>query len=154
EPVLAQNCTFSTCHSGEQSDFFLTCQGSGGNDASKFNFLEAQAFVGTPPETSLILLKPLAPSAGGLVHPGGVFFNSKDNDTWKSLSKWAAEVGAAPATMALSDGEKFFNDFVMPVFLKRGCALEGCHSPGAANDFKLRAGSQGFFSRFSLHANY
>ena len=38
--------------------------------------------------------------------------------------------------------------------MKRGCALEGCHSPGAANDFKLRAGTQGFISSFSLHSNY
>jgi hypothetical protein len=56
--------------------------------------------------------------------------------------------------IALSDGEKFFDDYVMPIFLKRGCALEACHSPGAANDFKLRAGTQGFISRFSLHSNY
>jgi len=39
EPVLTKNCAFSTCHSGEQSDFFLTCKGN--DDASKFNFLEA-----------------------------------------------------------------------------------------------------------------
>ncbi|HEY7957855.1 MAG TPA: hypothetical protein VII38_21280, partial [Polyangia bacterium] len=42
----------------------------------------------------------------------------------------------------------------MPVFLKRGCALEGCHSPGGANDFKLRSGDRGFFSAFTLHDNY
>jgi hypothetical protein len=154
EPVLAQSCTFSTCHSGEQSDFFLTCQGDGSNDASKFNFLEAQAFIGNPPETSLLLLKPLAPSGGGTVHTGGVFFPNKNDDTWKKLSAWAAEVGVQGAGVALSDGEKFFDDFVMPIFLKRGCALEGCHSPGSANDFKLRAGTQGFISRFSLHTNY
>ena len=51
-------------------------------------------------------------------------------------------------------GEQFFDDYVMPIFLKRGCALEACHSPGSANDFKLRAGTQGFVSRFSLHSNY
>ncbi|HEX8952575.1 MAG TPA: hypothetical protein VF945_12055, partial [Polyangia bacterium] len=154
EPVLAQSCTFSTCHSSEQSDFFLTCQGDGTNDATKFNFLEAQAFVGKPPETSLLLLKPLAPAGGGTVHTGGVFFTSKTDATWMKLSAWAAEVGAQGTGVALSDGEKFFDDFVMPILLKRGCALEACHSPGAANDFKLRAGTQGFLSRFSLHSNY
>src|SRR3954471_20313176 len=53
EPTLTKSCAFSTCHSGEQSDFFLTCQGDGSNDATKFNYLEAQAFTGNPPETSL-----------------------------------------------------------------------------------------------------
>ena len=154
EPVITKSCAFSTCHSGEQSDFFLTCQGDGSNDATKFNYLEAQAFVGTPAETSLIVLKPLAPSGGGIVHTGGVFFPDKNDGTWKKLLAWATEAGAQGAGVALSDGEKFFDDFVMPIFLKRGCALEACHSPGATNDFKLRAGTQGFISRFSLHSNY
>ena len=154
EPLLTTSCAFSTCHSGEQSDFFLTCKGDGSNNATKFNFLEAQAFVGTPPETSLILLKPLAPSGGGTAHTGGVFFQNKSDATWKQLSDWAAEVGALNAGVTLSAGEQFFDDFVMPIFLKRGCALEACHSPGSANDFKLRAGTQGFISRFSLHTNY
>jgi hypothetical protein len=153
EPVLTQSCAFSTCHSGEQSDFFLTCQGDGSNDASKFNYLEAQAFVGNPPATSMILLKPLAPTGGGIVHTGGVFFQSKSDATWVKLSNWANEVGQQGA-VALSAGQTFFNDNVMPIFLKRGCALEACHSPGAANDFKLRAGTQGFISRFSLDTNY
>jgi hypothetical protein len=154
EPVLAKSCTFSTCHSGEQSDFFLTCKGSGSDDADKFNFLEAQAYVGTPPETSEILLKPLAPSGGGIAHTGGTFFQSKMDPTWIQLSTWAAEVGAAQSMVMLSDSQQFFEDFIMPVFLKRGCALEACHSPGSANDFKLRSGSQGFISRFSLQENY
>ena len=154
EPILTTSCAFSTCHSGEQSDFFLTCKGDGSNDASKFNFLEAQAFVGNPPETSMIVLKPLSPSGGGTAHTGGVFFTDKNDATWKKLSAWASEVGAQQSTLTLSDGRKFFDDYVMPVFLKRGCALEACHSPGSANDFKLRAGSQGFISRFSLQSNY
>ena len=154
EPVLTRSCAFSTCHSSQQSDFFLTCQGNGSDDASKFNFLEAQSFVGNPPETSLLLLKPLAPAGGGLTHTGGVFFQNKNDDTWKKLSSWAAEAGATQAVATLSDGEKFFDDYVMPIFLKRGCALEACHSAGAANDFKLRAGTQGFFSRFALAYNY
>src|SRR3954463_481490 len=97
-PVLAQSCTFSTCHSGEQSDFFLTCN-DGSDNATKFNYLEAQAFIGTPPETPPLLLKPLAPSGGGTVHTGGVFFPNKSAATWKLLSDWAAEVGAQGAGM-------------------------------------------------------
>src|SRR5262249_7549279 len=134
EPVITQKCAFSTCHSGEQSDFFLTCRGSG-DDASKFNFLEAQAYIGTPAETSMLILKPLSPASGGIVHTGGVFFKTRDDGDWKNLSDWAAEAGALGGTVAKSAGETFFGDFVMPAFLKRGCALEACHSPGAPNDF-------------------
>jgi hypothetical protein len=154
EPVITKSCAFGTCHSGEQSDFFITCQGSGSDDASKFNFLAAQAYVANPSTGSLILLKPLAPTAGGVAHTGGVFFQSKDDSTWQALSNWAAEAGTSQLLANLTDGQKFFNDNVVPVFLKRGCALEGCHSPGAANDFKLRAGQRGFFSPFSLSDNY
>ncbi|HZS36918.1 MAG TPA: hypothetical protein VFF06_08830, partial [Polyangia bacterium] len=153
EPVLTNSCAFGTCHSGEQSDFFLTCNGGGG-DGSKFNFLEAQAFIGNPPETSLLLVKPLAPTAGGIGHTGGVFFASQQDPSWLAIKAWATEVGVSPALTNVSAGQKFFNDNVMPIFLRRGCALEGCHSPGAPNDFKLRAGSQGFFSAFSLASNY
>lgn len=153
EPVLTQSCAFGTCHSAEQSDFFLTCRGSG-DDASKFNFLQAQAFVAQPAETSQLVLKPLAPSAGGIAHTGGVFFQNQDDPSWRALSEWAGVAGSSPLLANLTEGHRFFNDQVMPVFLKRGCALEGCHSPGAANDFKLRAGSRGFFPPFSLAQNY
>src|SRR5437773_3722614 len=53
-----------------------------------------------------------------------------------------------------SPGRRFFDENVMPVLLERGCALEACHSPGAANDFKLRPGSQGYFSASALARNY
>ncbi len=154
EPVITQSCAFGTCHSSEQSDFFITCKGSGSDDATKFNFLEAQAFVAAPPEISQIVLKPLAPTAGGFTHTGGVFFPSKDDTTWKNLLAWATEVGPSAVLANLSTGQQFFNDNVMPIFLKRGCALEACHSPGSANDFKLRAGARGFISPFSLADNY
>jgi hypothetical protein len=154
EPFITQSCAFSTCHSGEQSDFFLTCKGSGSDDASKFNFLEAQAYVANPASRSMILLKPLSPTAGGIAHTGGVFFQSESDPQWMKLSAWVTEVGQLQSQAALSDGQKFFNDFIMPIFLQRGCALEACHSPGAANDFKLRSGTQGFFSRYALQYNY
>lgn len=154
EPVITRSCAFGTCHSGEQSDFFLTCQGNGSDDASKFNFLAAQAYVSSPSVNSLILLKPLASTAGGVAHTGGVFFTSKDDNTWKLMQMWADEAGPSQLLANLSAGQKFFNDNIVPVLLKRGCALEGCHSPGAANDFKLRAGQRGFFSPFSLADNY
>ena len=38
--------------------------------------------------------------------------------------------------------------------IKRGCALEGCHSPSGFNDFRLRPGAVGFFAPLALHRNY
>jgi hypothetical protein len=154
EPFMTKSCAFSTCHSGEQSDFFLTCKGSGSDDATKFNFLEAQGYVANPPSRSMILLKPLSPAAGGIAHTGGVFFQSQSDPQWMKLSAFVTEVGQLQSQAALSDGQKFFNDFIMPIFLQRGCSLEACHSPGSANDFKLRSGIQGFFSRYALQYNY
>jgi hypothetical protein len=43
---------------------------------------------------------------------------------------------------------------VQPILLERGCSFEACHSPTATNDFKLRSGTQGFFSAISLERNY
>ncbi len=153
EPMLTQSCAYSNCHSAVQSDFFLVCADS--PQASQFNFLEAQAFIANPPDTSPILLRPLAPSAGGLTHTGGVFFADKSDPSWVKLQAWAEEAGVSPTLTGLSDGQKFFTASVMPVLLKRGCALEACHSPGAANDFKLRVGSQGgYLSAFALEGSY
>ncbi len=53
-----------------------------------------------------------------------------------------------------SAGETFFTENVMPVMLKRGCALETCHSPSGFNDFRLRPGTVGFVSPVALHRNY
>jgi hypothetical protein len=161
EPLLTKpasssdrGCAFGTCHSSPQSDFFLACQGSGTDDLSKFNFLEAQAYISTALDQSQILLKPLAPSAGGIGHTGGTFFQSKTDPNWLKIYNWVELNGAPAALTMISDGQKFFNDNVMPIFMQRGCAAEGCHSPGAANDFKLRPGSQGFFSYIELGTNY
>jgi hypothetical protein len=152
EPFITGSCAYGTCHSAQQSDFFITCKGD--DNASKFNFLEAQQYVASPPETSQIVLRPLSPQAGGVVHTGGVFFADKNDAQWQKIFAWAGEAGVPAAEANLSDGQKFFRDHVVPIFLKRGCALEGCHSPGAANDFKLRAGARGFFSPYSLAVNY
>jgi hypothetical protein len=53
-----------------------------------------------------------------------------------------------------SAGEAFFAANVMPMLIRRGCALEGCHSPNGFNDFRLRPGGPGFMSRQALHRNY
>jgi hypothetical protein len=156
-PKLKTSCAFATCHSSPQSDFYITC----GDDDSqmRFNFLQASDFVapaGTAPEQSEILLRPLAPSGGGVSHTGGIFFTSRSDATWLKWKDWAVAVQADPIAAATpeSTGQIFFEANVMPILLKRGCALEGCHSPDGFNDFRLRPGAQGFFAPSALKRNY
>jgi WD40-like Beta Propeller Repeat len=155
-PTLAVSCTYSTCHSSPQSDFYLTC---GSDDTQmRFNYLQAAGFVAAlpiAPEQSEILLRPLAPAAGGVSHTGGIFFNTRDDDTWKSWKAWAMAVQADPLPAPVkSAGQQFFEANVMPKLLQRGCALEGCHSPDGFNDFRLRPGAQGFIAPRALQRNY
>ena len=155
-PKLQTSCAFATCHSSPQSDFYITC---GNDDAQlRFNFLQASDFVappGTAAEQSELLLRPLAPAGGGVSHTGGIFFASRSDDTWLKWKAFAEDVQANPgAAAAKSAGQMFFEANVMPVLLRRGCALEGCHSPDGFNDFRLRPGAQGFFAPSALKRNY
>jgi hypothetical protein len=157
QPMLVSSCAFSTCHSAPQSDLYLTC----GDTAEQrdFNFVQAAAFV-VPAPTSVaqseLLLRPLDPTAGGVSHTGGVFFNARTDPGWMAWEAWAEEVRKLNlfASTAPSAGQDFFQRNVMPKLLQRGCAVEGCHSPNGFNDYRLRPGAQGFFSPFALERNY
>jgi hypothetical protein len=156
EPLLVSSCAYSNCHGSEQADFRLSCADS--ELARDANFARAAAFIVAAPgsvEGSELLLRPLAPRAGGLSHTGGSFFTNREDLTWQSLKAWAQLVQQAPPTRpARSIGESFFVSDVMPVLLRRGCALEGCHSPNGFNDYRLRPGSVGFLSEVALTRNY
>src|SRR5262249_31212064 len=85
QPTLYASCASGPCHSSPQSDFYLTCGTT--DDQLKFNYAQAADFIvpkGTAPEQSEILLRPLAPAAGGVSHTGGTFFQSRDDETWKT----------------------------------------------------------------------
>jgi hypothetical protein len=156
QPILRVSCSYVTCHGSTQSDFHITC---GDDEAQRdANFRRLLGFVVDAPadvEQSELLLRPLSPQAGGMSHTGGTFFNNRDDESWKKLRDWAKKAQMTPnAWPARSPGETFFADNVMPVFLRRGCALEGCHSPSGFNDFRLRPGSPGFLSRYAVHRNY
>ena len=156
-PLLKNSCAYGTCHSSPQADFYLTC----GTDDEQmaFNYSQAAGFViptGYAIEQSEILLRPLSPLSGGVSHTGGVFFPSREDDTWMMLRDWAAQVqmDAPLGPLVKSAGETFFEDHVMPKLLQRGCALEGCHSPDGFNDFRLRSGANGAFAPLALRRNY
>lgn len=147
----ANGCGAGTCHGAPQSDFYITCGES--DDELAFNFSQAWSFVNSSVPDSQILKIPLAVEAGGHGHSGGDRFSGTDDADYKIIEAWASGVGVLD--FAAGDPVKqFFKDNVQPILLSRGCAFQGCHSPQAANDFKLRSGTQGFFSAVALQKNY
>jgi hypothetical protein len=171
-PTLASSCAFGTCHGSPQADFYITCGDTPENKL--FNYVQAASFVvpcdlGSPPKAcdpaqmamwpdvaqSEILLRPLSVPGGGINHTGGVFFQSRDDDTWKAWKAWAMDVQAHPLPAEQKSlGRQFFETNVLPKLVTRGCALEGCHSPDGFNDLRLRPGSQGFLSPGALKRDY
>ncbi len=152
QPILDKHgCTSSNCHGAPQSDFYITC---GSDDASvAFNFTQAWSFVNTPVADSEILQVPLAVAAGGRGHTGGDQFSGTDDPDYSTIHDWASSIGV----LDFANGDpvkQYFKDNVQPILISRGCSFEACHSPEGFNDFKLRSGTQGFFSAVALEKNY
>jgi hypothetical protein len=161
QPVLLASCAYGTCHSSPQADLYLTCGTD--DDLLQYNYAQAAGFlIGLDPTATVdnvyqseILLRPLAPAAGGVSHTGGTFFQSRMDSTWLAWESWAKKVQQTPLSYGpKTAGQTFFEDNVMPKLLVRGCALEGCHSPDGFNDFRLRSGAFGFFAPAALTRNY
>ncbi len=151
-PVLKEKgCTSQNCHGAPQSDFYITCGDS--DEQIAFNFSQAWSFVNNPVDDSQLLRVPLAVAAGGRGHTGGDQFSGTDDGDYNAFRDWAAAVGK----LEFAEGnpqKQFFEDHVQPLLMQRGCMFEACHSPAATNDFKLRSGTQGFFSAIALEKNY
>lgn len=150
EPRLA-GCALGNCHGAPQSDFMQTCGSN--NTQHAFNFARAQDFVAAAVDESQLLTVPLAVGAGGGPHTGGDFFASRDDADYVAIRAWAEAVGA----VRFGEGEpakEFYRDEVEPMLLARGCGFQGCHSPQAGNDFKLRAGSSNTLAAASTARNY
>lgn len=150
QPIL-DGCSASSCHGAAQSDFYITC----GHDPRQqaFNFSQSWAFIDAPVDESQLLRVPLARGEGGGPHTGGDQLASRTAEDYLAIRDWATKVGRIDFG-AGDPGKQFFATHVQPRLLTRGCAFEGCHSPSAANDFKLRSGSLGFFSAVVLEKNY
>lgn len=153
QPILtAHRCGAGSCHGAPQSDFYITC---GDDDTQRaFNFSQAWAFVNTPADDSQLLRVPLAVAGGGRGHTGGDQLPSTSDAEFLDIKAWAEVVGRRTDFPGADPGAQFFADRVQPLLLQRGCAFQACHSPQAANDFKLRSGSVGFFSVVALKRNY
>src|SRR3569623_106684 len=127
QPVIKKHgCNAGNCHGAPQSDFYMTC----GDDDTQ-----------------------LAVNAGGRGHTGGDQFSGTDDADYKAIHDWAMSVGVLDFAMG-DPVKQFFKDNVQPILLQRGCSFMACHSPAATNDFKLRSGTQGFFSAVALEKNY
>ena len=152
QPILTTHgCNAGSCHGAPQSDFYITCGDS--DDEVAFNFSQAWSFVNSPVEDSQVLRVPLAAGAGGRGHTGGDQFASTTDADYVTIRDWAADIGKLE--FAKGDPVKeFFAQNIQPILLLRGCSSQACHSPAATNDFKLRSGTQGFFSAVALEKNY
>jgi hypothetical protein len=152
QPILTQHgCNAGNCHGAPQSDFYITCGGN--DDELAFNFSQAWSFVNAPVEDSQILRVPLAAAAGGRGHTGGDQFASTTDTDYAAVRGWAMQAGR----LDFANGDpvkQFFASYVQPILLSRGCSFPACHSPAATNDFKLRSGTQNFFSAVALEKNY
>ncbi len=151
QPILLDRCSFESCHGNAQSDLYLACDSS--PKALRHNYISARSFVAKETDRSELLLRPLLPASGGVAHSGGDIWVSADDQELEVLRDWANEVGPLEAAATTPEYE-YFVDKVMPVLLRRGCAMPQCHSPHGFNDYRLRAGSRGFFSPLALRRNY
>src|SRR6267143_2141055 len=105
-----------SCHTLSNRVFHLETLSPGATnwtaEQSQKNFQSAsQLVVPGHPETSWLLLHPLAPEAGGhAFHSGGRQFESKDDPDWQILFEWAR--GAIPAHVAEAESPSNARDYV------------------------------------------
>jgi YVTN family beta-propeller protein len=97
-----------SCHTLSNRVFHLEPLSPGATDwspeQSQKNFQSAlQLVVPGHPESSWLLLHPLAPEAGGHpFHSGGRQFESKDDPDWRTLFEWVLGTRAQDAAVAAS----------------------------------------------------
>jgi hypothetical protein len=105
-------------------------------EQSRKNFEVVTKLVNTAaPATSRLLLKPLDPAAGGMVHTGGSFWRSRTDPEYQALLKW---ISSLPADRYVATADppldfEFFRACVQPVFAnpREGhIKCSNCHNAG------------------------
>jgi hypothetical protein len=103
---------------------------------SRTNFEMITQLINTAdPENSRLLLKPLAPQAGGLGHTGGTFWTSRDDPEYQQMLAWIKSLPRdryAQKAQAALDFE-FFRSCVQPIFRnpREGqIRCSNCHGAG------------------------
>jgi hypothetical protein len=105
-------------------------------EQSRRNFDVVTRLVNTSnPESSRLLMKPLATDAGGLVHTGGTYWRARNDPEYASLLQWIRSLPAdryVPAPEPALDFE-FFRSCVQQVFAtpREGqIRCSNCHAGG------------------------
>ena len=104
EPIFLQKRPGHTrcvvCHAERSNNAFrlekLPAAGGWTEEQSRRNYeMASRLVVPGKPDSSLLLLQPLAPEAGGNpYHSGGRQFETKDDPQWKTLAEWVADKAA------------------------------------------------------------
>ncbi len=102
-------------------------------EQSRQNFENVTMLVNpSAPETSRLLLAPLAPAAGGERHSGGIFWDSTDHAEYRAIADWIASGSPDAGAEPLVDLDfEFFRSCVQPIFvnpLENAMPCAECHS--------------------------
>ncbi len=150
-PVLGKTCAAGNCHGSPSNSMYLTCGTS--PEQTRWNYFSAGDYVSTAPESSELLRRTVALSAGGTYHEGGTLFPSMDDPGYQAILAWAKQKGG-PSNAPTDTGFAFFAHRVQPMLVKKGCMLLGCHSPAMGHEYRLRSGSGGNFGLPTTRLNY
>ncbi|MEQ8954322.1 MAG: hypothetical protein RL120_09330, partial [Gammaproteobacteria bacterium] len=102
-------------------------------EQSRQNF-ENVAMLVNPgaPQTSRLLLAPLAPAAGGERHSGGIFWDSVDHSEYRIIAEWISSGDPAAGADPVVDVDfEFFRSCVQPIFVNpidNAMPCTECHS--------------------------
>lgn len=144
-------CAAANCHGTFANSLYFTCGDT--PEQVRWNYLAAEEYLAQTPEQSELLRRPLAASAGGAYHEGGVVFTSPADPGYSALTEWAKAHG--PPVVDITDpGFLFFSQKVQPMLVKKGCMMVQCHSASMFHDYRLRGGSSGSFSLSATRKNY
>ena len=102
-------------------------------EQSRQNFENVAKLVDpSSPETSRLLLAPLAPTVGGERHSGGIFWNSKDHSEYRLVAEWIASGNPSASADPLVEVDfEFFRSCVQPIFvnpIENAMPCTECHS--------------------------
>ena len=100
---------------------------------SQENFQNVAMLVNpSAPETSRLLMAPLAPAAGGESHSGGIFWDSTNHSEYRLISEWIASGDPNAGAEPIVDVDfAFFRSCVQPIFVNpidNAMPCTECHS--------------------------
>ncbi len=102
-------------------------------EQSQQNFANVAMLVNpSDPASSRLLLAPLAPTAGGERHSGGIFWDSPDHSEYRVMAEWITTGSPDAGAESIVDLDfDFFRSCVQPVFvnpIENAMPCAECHS--------------------------